>query len=103
VILPGKCERQHKERGQENGISGVKRHLFTVQLGIQRQGNRPASCRLPQEKKCARSHECDHEMFLPVVNSPRAGVCAYSGPIVEQPLPKKLQEYLEARKKKKDG
>lgn len=28
---------------------------------------------------CAESHECDEEMFLPVVNSPRTGVCAYTG------------------------
>lgn len=29
--------------------------------------------------KCANSHECDSEMFLPVVNSPRVGVCGYAG------------------------
>jgi len=29
--------------------------------------------------KCAKKHECDEDMFLPVVNSPRAGVCAYIG------------------------
>ena len=28
---------------------------------------------------CAQTHECDEEMFLPVVNSPRTGVCAYDG------------------------
>jgi hypothetical protein len=28
---------------------------------------------------CARKHYCDEEMFLPVVNSPRTGVCAYAG------------------------
>lgn len=28
---------------------------------------------------CARKHGCDEEMFLPVVNSPRTGVCAYEG------------------------
>jgi hypothetical protein len=28
---------------------------------------------------CADQHECGSEMFLPVVNSPRAGVCGYSG------------------------
>jgi len=28
---------------------------------------------------CARKHDCDEEMFLPVVNSPRTGVCAYAG------------------------
>lgn len=28
---------------------------------------------------CARRHECDEEMFLPVVNSPRVGMCGYRG------------------------
>ncbi len=28
---------------------------------------------------CASWHECDSEMFLPVVNSPRVGVCGYTG------------------------
>ena len=28
---------------------------------------------------CAQTHECGEDMFLPVVNSPRTGVCAYSG------------------------
>lgn len=31
-------------------------------------------------KACAESHECGTEMCLPVVNSPRAGVCGYTGP-----------------------
>jgi hypothetical protein len=30
-------------------------------------------------ESCAAEHECGEEMFLPVVNSPRAGVCAYAG------------------------
>lgn len=29
--------------------------------------------------KCARGHECGEEMFLPIVNSPRLGMCAYEG------------------------
>ena len=29
--------------------------------------------------ECAESHECGEEMFLPVVNSPRVGVCGYTG------------------------
>lgn len=29
--------------------------------------------------KCAKSHPCDSEMFLPVVNSPRVGICGYTG------------------------
>jgi hypothetical protein len=28
---------------------------------------------------CAGEHECGEEMFLPVVNSPRTGVCGYTG------------------------
>lgn len=30
-------------------------------------------------ESCAESHECGEEMLLPVVNSPRVGVCAYCG------------------------
>ena len=29
--------------------------------------------------KCADKHACGEEMFLPVVNSPRVGMCAYTG------------------------
>ena len=28
---------------------------------------------------CAEAHECGEEMLLPVVNSPRVGMCAYTG------------------------
>jgi len=28
---------------------------------------------------CAKRHECGTEMCLPAVNSPRAGVCGYTG------------------------
>ena len=28
---------------------------------------------------CAKNHECGEEMLLPVVNSPRTGVCGYTG------------------------
>lgn len=30
-------------------------------------------------EECSQSHECDDDMFLPVVNSPRTGVCGYIG------------------------
>lgn len=30
-------------------------------------------------EECEQDHSCDQEMFLPVVNSPRCGICAYSG------------------------
>lgn len=29
--------------------------------------------------KCAKGHECGEDMFLPVVNSPRMGMCGYEG------------------------
>lgn len=29
--------------------------------------------------KCGRKHECGEEMLLPVVNSPRVGMCGYTG------------------------
>ncbi|HSW35287.1 MAG TPA: hypothetical protein VLH18_01650 [Candidatus Limnocylindrales bacterium] len=32
---------------------------------------------------CIDKHECEEDMFLPVVNSPRVGVCAYSGSFLE--------------------
>ena len=30
-------------------------------------------------EKCSKDHECGEEMFLPVVNSPRVGMCGYTG------------------------
>ena len=30
-------------------------------------------------KLCSKKHECGEDMFLPVVNSPRTGVCGYTG------------------------
>lgn len=30
-------------------------------------------------ERCAAGHKCGEEMFLPVVNSPRVGVCGYTG------------------------
>lgn len=32
---------------------------------------------------CAADHECGEEMLLPIVNSPRTGVCGYCGPSIE--------------------
>ena len=29
--------------------------------------------------KCGKKHKCDEDMLLPVVNSPRVGVCGYTG------------------------
>jgi len=33
--------------------------------------------------ECTKGHECGEEMLLPVVNSPRCGVCGYEGGIYE--------------------
>jgi len=30
-------------------------------------------------EKCAKNHECGEDMLLPVVNSPRMGMCGYTG------------------------
>jgi len=32
---------------------------------------------------CAGQHDCDEEMLVPLINSPRTGVCGYCGPSVE--------------------
>ena len=32
---------------------------------------------------CVPDHECGEEMVMPIVNSPRTGVCGYTGPSVE--------------------
>ncbi|NOQ46263.1 MAG: hypothetical protein GQ559_06280 [Desulfobulbaceae bacterium] len=50
-------------------------------------------------EKCAATHECGDEMFLPVVNSPRAGVCAYTGEEEkERPIPESLKTIISERK-----
>jgi hypothetical protein len=32
---------------------------------------------------CASQHDCGEEMLVPLINSPRTGVCGYCGPSVE--------------------
>jgi len=58
------------------------------QVTCQRCGNKPATqvcteCAWNGEgwlcKACVVAHECGDEMCLPVVNSPRVGVCGYTG------------------------
>ncbi len=58
------------------------------QVTCQRCGNEPATqicteCAWNGEgwlcKSCVVAHECGDEMCLPVVNSPRVGVCGYTG------------------------
>ena len=51
-------------------------------------------------EKCAKTHACGDEMFLPVVNSPRTGVCAYTGEEEkERPIPESLKTMLAKQKK----
>jgi len=38
---------------------------------------------VPMCDACAAKHECGEEMLLPILNSPRAGVCGYCGPSIE--------------------
>jgi hypothetical protein len=38
---------------------------------------------LPLCNRCGKEHECEYEAILPLLNSPRFGVCAYCGPSVE--------------------
>jgi hypothetical protein len=38
-------------------------------------------CGKPATEVCAGEHECGEEMLLPVVNSPRVGMCGYTGPV----------------------
>jgi hypothetical protein len=68
---------------------------------------------------CLCDHGCEEEMALPVVNSPRMGVCGYTGhqdpddlePKAEDPekatkkreLPENLKRYLEERGKKNNA
>jgi len=33
--------------------------------------------------KCIEAHECGEDYVMPIVNSPRTGVCAYVGPLEE--------------------
>ena len=38
-------------------------------------------------KKCSRRHDCGEDMMLPIVDSPRTGVCGYDGPSQEPGVP----------------
>ena len=45
-------------------------------------------------EECAEDHPCDSEMFLPVCNSPRTGVCGYTGELDKVDAKKILQNFL---------
>lgn len=38
---------------------------------------------IPLCDRCGKKHECGEDMLMPMVNSPRVGVCGYCGPSVE--------------------
>ncbi len=52
--------------------SGMTKHLQSC-LG-ETQGDAGWLC-----DSCAEDHKCGEDMLLPVVNSPRTGVCGYTG------------------------
>ncbi len=45
-------------------------------------------------EECAQEHPCGEEMFLPVCNSPRTGVCAYTGEQADIRTDKILKDFL---------
>ncbi len=45
-------------------------------------------------EKCARGHECEEEILLPVCNSPRSGVCGYQGEYKEIGTDNILRKFL---------
>jgi hypothetical protein len=45
-------------------------------------------------RQCAAKHGCEREMLLPVCNSPRSGVCGYTGEDMEINTDKALKDFL---------
>jgi len=79
-----------REQGSAKVKSGVQllARNEAPQVSCHRCGNKPATqvcteCACNGEgwlcDACAVAHECGDEMCLPVVNSPRVGVCGYTG------------------------
>ena len=76
------------EPGLPNGALELLARNEAPQVSCQRCGIQPATqicteCEGNGKgwlcKACAVAHECGDEMCLPVVNSPRVGVCGYTG------------------------
>lgn len=76
------------DRGTEGDDIELLARNDAPQVACHQCGKRPATqictdCQCEGEgwlcEECADEHECGSEMFLPVVNSPRAGVCGYCG------------------------
>ena len=77
-----------REQGLQNGAVQLLARNEAPQVSCQRCQIQPATricteCAWNGEgwlcEACAVAHECGDEMCLPVVNSPRVGVCAYTG------------------------
>jgi hypothetical protein len=77
-----------RERRTNRGVVELLARNDRPQVACQRCGSNPATqicteCACTDQgwlcEGCAEDHECGTEMCLPVVNSPRAGVCAYTG------------------------
>lgn len=45
----------------------------------------PFFCDLHAQQHAEERHDAEDYMFLPVVNSPRMGMCGYTGPADETP------------------
>jgi hypothetical protein len=80
VVSEGECERKDKSiqilaRNEPPQIRCVSCDKIATQICTE--------CAFSGEgwlcDKCAAEHECDEDMFLPVVNSPRVGECGYTG------------------------
>lgn len=76
------------ERGTEGDAIALLARNDAPQVPCQQCGKQPATqictdCQCRNKgwlcDECADEHECSSEMFLPVVNSPRVGVCGYCG------------------------
>ncbi len=77
-----------RDRGSHRGAVELLARNDAPQIACGECGSQPATqicttCSCEDEgwlcESCAVDHECGEEMLLPVVNSPRVGVCAYAG------------------------
>jgi hypothetical protein len=77
-----------RDQGTPKGTVQLLARNEAPQVSCHRCGTEPATqicteCAWNGEgwlcEACVAAHECGDEMCLPVVNSPRAGVCGYTG------------------------
>jgi Plasmid pRiA4b ORF-3-like protein len=78
-----------RDQGTHRGAVELLARNDAPQVSCERCGKHPATwicteCAYVDQgwlcQGCAEDHGCGTEMCLPVVNSPRAGVCGYTGP-----------------------